>query len=70
MSQDLKNKSDPNEQSGMARLGASLADWSEKWFPDAYVFAAIAVLVVAAAALAMGRTPTQVSVNSVSHSGT
>ncbi len=63
MSQDLKNKSDPNEQSGMARLGASLADWSEKWFPDAYVFAAIAVLVVAAAALAMGRTPTQVSVD-------
>ena len=63
MSQELKNKSDPNEQSGMARLGASLADWSEKWFPDAYVFAAIAVLVVAAAALAMGRTPTQVSVD-------
>ena len=51
------------EQGAMARLGATLADWSEKWFPDAYVFAAIAVLVTAAAALAMGRTPVQISVD-------
>jgi len=51
------------EQGGMARLGAILADWSEKWFPDAYVFAAIAVVIVVAAALCMGRTPTQVSVD-------
>ena len=51
------------EQGGMARLGATLADWSEKWFPDAYVFAAIAVVIVVAAALCMGRTPVQVSVD-------
>ena len=44
-------------------MGASLANWAEKWFPDAYVFAAIAVLVVVVAALAMGRTPAQVSVD-------
>ena len=47
----------------MQRMGASLANWAEKWFPDAYVFAAIAVLVVVVAALAMGRTPAQVSVD-------
>ncbi len=56
-------KTEANEQRAMARLGRALADWSEKWFPDAYVFAGIAVLIVAVAALAMGRTPTQVSVD-------
>lgn len=30
----------------MARAGFALADWSEKWFPDAYVFATIAVVIV------------------------
>ena len=44
----------------LARIGAALADWSERWFPDAYVFAAIAVMVVCVAALFMGRTPMQV----------
>ena len=32
----------------------------ERWFPDAYVFAAIAVVIVCVAALIMGRTPMQV----------
>lgn len=63
INQDTTPENEINEQSFMARLGARLADWSEKWFPDAYVFAAIAVVVVCGAALAMGRTPTQVSVD-------
>lgn len=63
MNQEIKRGSRPNEQGGMARLGAGLADWSEKWFPDAYVFAAMAVVIVVVAALAMGRTPSQVSVD-------
>nr|WP_255656656.1 TIGR00366 family protein [Lysobacter lactosilyticus] len=33
------------------------ADWTERWFPDAYVFAALAVAIVALAALAFGATP-------------
>jgi len=55
-----------NERSDMgilARLGAHLADWSEKWFPDAYIFAAIAVAVVCVAALCMGRTPKEISLD-------
>ncbi len=32
--------------SGLARLGVALADWCERWFPDAFVFALIAVIVV------------------------
>jgi short-chain fatty acids transporter len=63
----MKKESKPNPESvgegAIARLGARLADWSEKWFPDAYVFAAIAVVIVCVAALAMGRTPSQISVD-------
>ena len=51
----------------MARAGFVLADWSEKWFPDAYVFAAIAVVIVGVAALLMGRTPSQVGVDFGAH---
>lgn len=47
----------------MARWGASLADWAERWFPDAYVFAAIAVVVTCIAALFMGRAPDQIAVD-------
>lgn len=61
MNQKSQRQSDPREQRGMARLGAALADWSEKWFPDAYVFAAIAVVIVCIAALAMGRKPVEIS---------
>jgi short-chain fatty acids transporter len=42
-------------------MGARLADWSERWFPDAYVFALVAVILVCLAALAMKRTPVQIS---------
>lgn len=45
---------DPVAESPLARLGLRLADWSERWFPDAFVFALAAVVVVAAGALAIG----------------
>lgn len=37
-----------------ARAGAALADWSELWFPDAFIFAMIAVIIVFAAGLFLG----------------
>jgi short-chain fatty acids transporter len=40
--------------SGFARLGMALADWSERWFPDAFIFALVALLVVFVAALFAG----------------
>lgn len=40
------NQENKNENGLMARMGFALADWSEKWFPDAYIFAAIAVVIV------------------------
>ena len=40
-----------------SRLALRCADWAERWFPDAWVFAALGVIVVAVAALAFGATP-------------
>jgi len=45
--------SDPGE-TVLARLGLRFTAWAEKWFPDAYVFAALAVVVVAVAAMVNG----------------
>src|SRR5580704_6805411 len=38
----------------LARVGMALADWSERWFPDAFVFALIALVIVSLAGLALG----------------
>src|ERR1035437_3159214 len=39
---------------GFARLGMALADWSQRWFPDAFVFALGALVIVFVAGLFMG----------------
>ena len=51
----------PHLQSGaavpetkLARLGMELADWCERWFPDAFVFALVALIIVFVAGLALG----------------
>jgi short-chain fatty acids transporter len=36
------------------RIAVSVSNWSERWFPDSYVFAALAVILVAVCALASG----------------
>ena len=41
----------------MARAALRSAAWAERWFPDAWVFAALGVIVVAAVALGFGTTP-------------
>src|SRR3954463_5881046 len=38
----------------LARLGIRFTAWAEKWFPDAFIFVAIAVVIVALGALANG----------------
>ena len=42
----------------MARTALRCAAWAERWFPDAFVFAALGVAVVAIAALGIGAGPT------------
>lgn len=46
----------------LSRAGIRLSDWFERWFPDAFAFAAIAVVVVFAASLCVGSTPLQSAV--------
>ena len=46
----------------LARAALRSAAWSERWFPDAWVFAALGVVIVAIAALSFGATPS-VTVN-------
>lgn len=48
--------------SRLVQIALRLSAWAERWFPDAYVFAALAVGVVACAALAMRASPIDVTV--------
>jgi short-chain fatty acids transporter len=41
----------------LARLGLALADWSERWFPDALVFALLGIVIVFIVGLLIGETP-------------
>ena len=45
----------------MVRIAIGFTAWAERWFPDAFIFVAIAVVVVALAALANGASPMAVS---------
>ena len=50
------------EQEGaLVRLAIAFTAWAERWFPDAFIFVAIAVVVVALAALINGASPIAVS---------
>ncbi len=44
----------PAADGRLARIALRFTDWAERWFPDAFVFVALAVVVVAAAVLANG----------------
>src|SRR5262245_45734849 len=45
----------------LVRIAIGFTAWAERWFPDAFIFVAIAVVVVAAAALVNGASPLAVS---------
>lgn len=52
---------DETRESGLARFAQSLAAWFERWFPDAYIFALIGVVLVAVLAMAFGASPISVA---------
>lgn len=43
-----------NSQNILQRFALRVSDWSEKWFPDSYIFALLGVLIVAIAAIGIG----------------
>ncbi|MCL8300440.1 TIGR00366 family protein, partial [Pseudomonas mosselii] len=46
------------QDSRSARFALRCSNWAERWFPDSWVFAALAVMLVSLGALAMGGKPT------------
>jgi short-chain fatty acids transporter len=53
---------EPHEKqfsSGLAGIGLRLSDWFERWFPDAFALALVAVAIVFAACLAIGSSVVQ-----------
>ncbi len=53
---------DGTKQDGLlVRIAIGFTAWAERWFPDAFIFVAIAVVVVALAALANGASPLAIS---------
>ncbi len=45
----------------LARAALGFTEWAERWFPDAYIFAALAVVLVSVAALINGASPQAVA---------
>jgi len=45
------------EEGWLARLAIRFASWAQRWFPDAFVFVALAVVFVAVAAMLNGASP-------------
>ena len=45
----------------LARIAIAFTTWSERWYPDTFVFAALAVLVVAGADLILGAQPKDIA---------
>ncbi len=41
----------------LIRLGLGISDWTERWFPDAFIFALVAIVVVFLAGVLLGKTP-------------
>ena len=49
------------QQTWLTRIALRCCDWSERWFPDAYVFAALGVIVVGLLAVVSGVSPAATS---------
>ncbi len=52
----------PSTESGLARFGLSLANWSERWFPDPLVFALLGILVVFIVGLCLRQSPSKLAI--------
>src|SRR5574337_1962881 len=49
-------------ENSLERFGLWLAEWSETWFPDAWVFALIGVVFVFAFGMLIGESPTKLAI--------
>src|SRR5579862_437220 len=49
------------QEGALVRLAIAFTAWAERWFPDAFIFVAIAVVVVSLGAIINGASPLAVS---------
>jgi short-chain fatty acids transporter len=49
--------------SGLERFASAVTTWAERWFPDSYIFAILAVVIVVAGALIAGVSPSSIASN-------
>lgn len=52
-----------NSQNILQKFALKVSDWSEKWFPDSYIFALLGVIIVAMAALAIGAPAKDIAIS-------
>jgi short-chain fatty acids transporter len=58
----MASSGDARQHEGaLVRIAIGFTAWAERWFPDAFIFVAIAVVVVSLAALVNGASPAAVS---------
>ncbi|MGZ3713452.1 MAG: short-chain fatty acid transporter, partial [Bdellovibrionota bacterium] len=48
-------------QKGLERFASSVTNWAERWFPDSYIFAVLAVVIVTVGALSAGVKPQSIA---------
>lgn len=54
----MSSSADSSRKSGgLERLASSVTNWAERWFPDSYIFAVLAIIVVSLGALFAGIGP-------------
>ena len=52
-----------NTQNILQKFAIKVSDWSEKWFPDTYIFALLGVIIVAIAAIGIGASVQDVAIS-------
>src|SRR6476661_2173011 len=58
MTRPAPDRNPPNEAGFLARIALALTDWTERWVPDAFIFALIATVIVVVAGVVF--TPSSV----------
>lgn len=62
MAENKKSESGEPKEGVLERFGLWLAAWSEKWFPDAWVFALVGIVFVFCFGLLIGESPEKLAV--------
>ena len=63
MSQNGNHEHGAGHTGFFQRVALGVTAWTERWFPDAFIFTALAVLAVAAGALIIGASPKTIAVS-------